>query len=113
LFSSHQLELVEQLCESVAIIDRGRLVACGEVDELGAHGQRMLRIDVQRAPPTWGLDLDDVEIVKRSGAQTIFKLGPASDPQRILDRARSAGTVTHFAELRPTLAERFREVVRA
>jgi ABC-2 type transport system ATP-binding protein len=34
LFSSHQLELVEHLCESVAIIDHGRLVACGEVDEL-------------------------------------------------------------------------------
>ena len=29
LFSSHQLELVEGLCESVAIIDQGRLVACG------------------------------------------------------------------------------------
>jgi ABC-2 type transport system ATP-binding protein len=37
LFSSHQLELVEHICESVAIIDRGRLVACGEVGELGAH----------------------------------------------------------------------------
>jgi ABC-2 type transport system ATP-binding protein len=34
LFSSHQLELVEGLCESVAIIDRGRLVVTGSVDEL-------------------------------------------------------------------------------
>ena len=33
LFSSHQLELVEQLCDSVAIIDQGRLVACGQIDE--------------------------------------------------------------------------------
>ena len=32
LFSSHQLELVEQLCEAVAIIDHGRLIACGEVE---------------------------------------------------------------------------------
>ena len=36
LFSSHQLELVEHVCESVAIIDHGRLVACGPVDELRA-----------------------------------------------------------------------------
>ena len=36
LFSSHQLELVEHVCESVAIIDHGRLVACGSVDELRA-----------------------------------------------------------------------------
>ena len=38
LFSSHQLELVEHICESVAIIDHGRLVACGPVDELRASG---------------------------------------------------------------------------
>ena len=43
LFSSHQLELVEQLCEAVAIIDHGRLIACGEVDELRSRGPRMIR----------------------------------------------------------------------
>ena len=42
LFSSHQLELVEHVCESVAIIDRGRLVACGPVDRLRAGGTRTL-----------------------------------------------------------------------
>ena len=34
LFSSHQLELVEHVCDAVAIVDHGRLVACGRIDEL-------------------------------------------------------------------------------
>ena len=45
LFSSHQLELVEHVCESVAIIDHGRLVACGAVDGLRAGGSRMIRAE--------------------------------------------------------------------
>ena len=39
------------------------------------------------------------------------RLGPAADPQRILDAARRSGAVSHFAELQPTLAELFRELV--
>jgi ABC-2 type transport system ATP-binding protein len=113
LFSSHQLELVDQLCESVAIIDHGRLVACGPVDELRAAGPRLLRIDVRSATPGWVDALTDVELIERADGRTVFRLSPAADPQRILDAARQSGSVTHFAELQPTLAELFREVVSA
>ena len=113
LFSSHQLELVDQLCESVAIIDHGRLVACGEVGELRAAGPRLLRVDVQRAAPGWVDALTEVELIERADGRTVFRLSPAADPQRILDAARQSGSVTHFAELQPTLAELFREVVSA
>ena len=46
LFSSHQLDLVEDLCESVAIIDHGRLVVSGTVDELATRGARRLAVRV-------------------------------------------------------------------
>jgi ABC-2 type transport system ATP-binding protein len=111
LFSSHQLELVEQLCEAVAIVDHGRLVACGEVEALRSHGPRLIRIDVPDAAPEWIEALSDVEVVERTGSRTVLKLGSAADPQQILDTARSSGSVTHFAELQPTLAELFREAV--
>lgn len=111
VFSSHQLELVEDLCESVAIIDRGRLVACGAVDELRAGGPRLLRVDLRDARPGWAAQLPDVEVAERTNGRTIFRLGPGADTQRILDAARGAGSVTYFAELQPTLAELFREVV--
>jgi ABC-2 type transport system ATP-binding protein len=49
LFSSHQLELVERLCDAVAIIDRGRLLACGAVEELRGDEQRGTLAEVFRA----------------------------------------------------------------
>jgi ABC-2 type transport system ATP-binding protein len=113
LFSSHQLELVEHLCESVAIIDHGRLVASGDVDELRAAGPRLVRVDVRDAAPDWVDSLADVELVERVDGRTVLKLSPAADPQRILDTARRSGSVTHFAEVRPTLSELFRELVSA
>jgi ABC-2 type transport system ATP-binding protein len=113
LFSSHQLELVEHVCESVAIIDRGRLMTCGAVDELRAAGPRLVRVDVRGAAPDWAGSVAGAELIERVGARTVFELGPGSDPQRILDEARRSGTVTHFAELQPTLSELFRELVAA
>jgi ABC-2 type transport system ATP-binding protein len=111
LFSSHQLELVEQLCEAVAIIDHGRLVACGPVEELRTRGPRRLRVDVRDAPPDWADSLTDVESVERSDGHIVLTLSASADTQRILDAARRSGSVSYFSELRPTLAELFREVV--
>jgi ABC-2 type transport system ATP-binding protein len=111
LFSSHQLELVEHVCEAVAIVDRGRLVACGDVDELRTAGPRLIRVDIRDAPPDWTRALSDVELAERAGDRTVLRLGPRAEPQRILDVARAAGVVTHFAELRPALADVFRELV--
>ncbi|HET8978086.1 MAG TPA: ATP-binding cassette domain-containing protein [Solirubrobacteraceae bacterium] len=111
LFSSHQLELVEQLCESVAIIDQGRLVANGKVDQLRSGGPRLLRVELRGAAPTWVDSLADVELVEHVDGRVVLRLSPAADPQHILDVARRSGSVTYFSELRPSLAELFREVV--
>ena len=113
LFSSHQLELVEHLCESVAIIDHGRLVACGQVDELRAGGPRLIRVDVRGAPPGGPTRSPTSSSWSARRPQRCSGSIRAADPQRILDAARRAGSVTHFAELQPTLAELFREVVSA
>jgi ABC-2 type transport system ATP-binding protein len=111
LFSSHQLELVERMCASVVIIDRGRLVAAGRVDELRAAGPRHVRVDLRGGAPTWTDALAGAGVVERSDGRVVLELDPAADPQRILDAARAAGTVTHFAEVRPSLATLFRELV--
>jgi ABC-2 type transport system ATP-binding protein len=113
LFSSHQLELVEQLCESVAIIDHGRLVADGSVDALRAAGQCLIGVEVRGASPDWTGALADIELVERTNGRVVFRLQASADAGRILDAARRAGSVTYFAEVRPSLAELFREVVPA
>ena len=113
VFSSHQLELVERLCESVAIILDGRLVAEGPVEELRSTGdRRLLRVDVRSAEPGWADGLEGVETVENNGkAGALLALTGDADEQRVLDAARAAGPVTHFGFERRTLAEIFREVL--
>jgi ABC-2 type transport system ATP-binding protein len=113
VFSSHQLELVEQICEAVAIIDGGRLVACGAVDDLRAAGPRRVRVEVHDAAYDWTAGLEDVTRTAADGEAVVLELGPTADSQRVLDAARHAGRVTAFGESRPTLAELFRELVGA
>ena len=112
VFSSHQLELVERLCEAVAIIKDGRLVASGNVEELrdrGAGGRRV-RVEVQGAGDDWVPP--GAEVVDRGPRGLLVALdGPAADA--VLDAARRAGTVTYFALERPTLSDLFREAVAA
>lgn len=113
VFSSHQLELVERLCEAVAIILDGRLVAEGPVEELRSAGdRRLLRINVRSDDADWAGGLEGVETVEHDGkAGTLLALAEYTDEQLILDAARGAGRVTHFGFERRALAEIFREVL--
>jgi ABC-2 type transport system ATP-binding protein len=112
IFSSHQLELVERICDRVAIVDRGRLVASGRVDELRAERSRpRLRVDVEGAVNGWVERLPGVRVVARDPDGLLLELGDGADDQQVLDAARRAGRVRRFAPARPTLSELFREVI--
>jgi ABC-2 type transport system ATP-binding protein len=114
VFSSHQLDLVERLCEAVAIIRDGRLVASGQVEELRDRGARDRRVRVAvegDGDGSWLASVPGAEIVARERAGLIVRLDDGADPDRVLDAARAAGTVVHFSLHRPTLTELFREVV--
>jgi ABC-2 type transport system ATP-binding protein len=113
LFSSHQLDLVEHLCESVAIIHRGRLVAHGKVADLGQSGT--LRVSVQVAGDEtgrWARDLGDIAQVEKITAGTVvLVLRDRADAGAVLDRARAAGPVEQFGFVRRKLSEVFRDAV--
>jgi ABC-2 type transport system ATP-binding protein len=116
IFSSHQLSLVEELCEVVAIIAGGRLVAHGRVDELRRTGhRRRLRVVVDGAENGWAGRVPGVLDVRPDGdgppGAVLVDLAASTDEQAVLDAARAAGAVTHFAEVQPTLAELFRAAV--
>jgi ABC-2 type transport system ATP-binding protein len=111
VFSSHQLELVERLCDAVAIIDAGRLVASGLVAELRERGRRpTLRVEVD-TEADWMAGLRDVTVLGRDRDGVLLELRDGDDGQDVLDAARAAGTVRHFGAVRPTLTELYREVV--
>jgi ABC-2 type transport system ATP-binding protein len=115
VFSSHQLELVERLCDAVVLIDHGTIVAQGPIEELRAsRARRLMRIEVSGALDRWWEVVPDVSLVDHlPGDGGVFELGDGVDDQRLLDVARSAGQVRAFAPVHATLAELFREVVRA
>jgi ABC-2 type transport system ATP-binding protein len=115
LFSSHQLELVERLCDAVAIVNDGRLVARGGVQELreqGARDRRRVRVELAEPPPVgWLAGIGAAWSVQPLPRGALIELGDGASPDAVLDAARAAGSVTHFALERPTLAELFREAV--
>ena len=85
------------------------------VDELRALGRRSehVRADVGDATSDWTDSLSGVTRIAQDDGRVVLALDATTDPQRILDAARAAGTVTHFSEVRPSLAELFRELVSA
>ena len=114
LFSSHQLDLVEHLCEEVAIVDHGRLVAQGAVEELarGVRPRLAVRVAGDREGH-WAAGLGDGACVESIDAGTVgVVLADARDADAVLDLARAAGSVQHFGYERRRLSEVFRESVR-
>jgi ABC-2 type transport system ATP-binding protein len=112
VFSSHQLDLVERLCDSVGIINAGRMVVTGTVDDLRAQeGRRQLLVSVRNAPDGWASALPGVTVVSERRGEVVLELADGADDQDVLAAASRAGRVEHFSWRQPTLTELFREAV--
>jgi ABC-2 type transport system ATP-binding protein len=112
LFSSHQLDLVEDLCEQVTIIDHGSLVVSGTVDDLATSGARRLVVRVEGDRTTdWANGLRGVSISEVSAGAVRFVLDDEVDSDVVLEAAMAAGRVTQFSFERRRLSEVFREAV--
>jgi ABC-2 type transport system ATP-binding protein len=115
LFSSHQLDLVQDLCEAVAIIHKGRLVAQGDLVDLRRGDEPRLAVRVAGDPEgVWAAGLPSVARVTEVTSGTVtLALAAGADAQLVLDAARAAGPVEHFAFEQRRLSEVFRETVGA
>jgi ABC-2 type transport system ATP-binding protein len=113
LFSSHQLDQVEDLCESVVIIDKGHLVTAGRVDELSTSGPRRLvvRVEGDRSA-SWAEGVAGVTVSEVTGGEVRLVLDASVDSDTVLELARRAGRVTEFVFERRRLSELFREAVK-
>jgi ABC-2 type transport system ATP-binding protein len=108
LFSSHQLDLVQDLCEVIAMIDQGRTVLEGSVATLRASsGERQLRLHVTAPNREWLEGFPGVTVVSDQADDLRLAVGPGVDPLAVLDAARAAGGVSDFGLELPTLSQLF------
>jgi ABC-2 type transport system ATP-binding protein len=113
VFSSHQLDLVEDVCEDVVIIHRGRIVAAGSIDELrAASTRRHLEIEVVGDANRWLEGRSDLTVLSSRDDLARLVVPADIDLAGILAAATAAGEVRRFAFLPPTLSELFLELVR-
>ncbi|NBH10061.1 ATP-binding cassette domain-containing protein [Amycolatopsis sp. SID8362] len=111
VFSSHQLDLVERLCDRVGIVRSGQMVEIGTVGELRAGGAARLRVDVPGAGDGWADGVPGVRVLGRKGTVTELELGDGADDQDVLKAALATGPVREFAREQPSLTDLFRSVV--
>ena len=111
VFSSHQLDIVEDLCEQVTVIDRGAVVLSGPVTDLRAESpHRYLEVDVVGGDDSW-VDAFPGVVVDRGTSRLRVRLDAGADLPAMLDAAQRAGTVRTFSFEPPNLSEVFREAV--
>ena len=110
LFSSHQLDLVQHLCEDIVMLHHGRIALQGSVAQLRAgEGTRQLRISISGASPDWFHGITGVVGSDRNGEEFRLELLPGVEPLDVLDHARAAGQVVDFGLELPTLSQLFLE----
>ncbi len=110
LFSSHQLDVVEDLCDEVVIIADGQLVASGLITDLrSASATRWLRVRWTQPVERW-TPLEGV-IESFDGRTAVVRLDRDADVAASIADALSAGPVSEVALEPPRLDEIFAELV--
>jgi ABC-2 type transport system ATP-binding protein len=114
VFSTHQMETVEELAESIAIVDEGRIVVSGPVREVrAATGRVFVRLAVEGDTELAWLDgLDGVAVTRPGQDYTEIEVGRDRDPETVLRAALDRGLrVTRFEIADPTIEQIFVERV--
>ncbi|HEU5309380.1 MAG TPA: ATP-binding cassette domain-containing protein [Acidimicrobiia bacterium] len=108
LFSSHQLDLVEDLCETITLLHHGRIVLHGDLRALKAESpNRWLRVDTA-VDPSW-IDPSVCTIASVDASGTRLRLSPHADPGAVLDAVRRHAPLDDFGVETPSLSELFLE----
>ena len=111
VLSSHQLDIVERICDRVGIINHGHMVATGSVDELTARGPLRFWVDVPGAGTGWYDSVPGTTLVEQDGSRWLLQLDDEAGEQAVLRTALAIGPVHEFRRDRPALTQLFRDVM--
>jgi ABC-2 type transport system ATP-binding protein len=116
VFSTHQLSQAEELCDSVAIIDHGRLVTAGPIREVKRSvGHQVVRVATDGdGDGRWLAELPHVTVTRTGRDFTELRVAAGTDPQAVLQAAIERGSpVLRFEVADPSLEDVFVERVGA
>jgi len=119
IFSTHQMEQVEELCEAIAIMDKGRVVEAGNLRDVKRRmGRRVVRLAVDGADgdgadgAAWVDEIPGVHVTRRGEDYLEMHVADGTDPESVLAAAIARGDrVTRFEIADPSLEEIFIEKV--
>ena len=110
LFSSHQLDLVDRLCDSLVVLAGGTVMAAGKSADLRSRGPRQFAITT--APDAgWLRGMPGVQVVDVDGARAVLEFDDDLAQDRVLREAVARG-LSEFTPLVPSLSDIYREVTR-
>ena len=113
LFSSHQLDLVQDLCQDVVIIEHGRIVLAGELAELRAKvPHRFVDIRYRGPAPDWSR-LAPATVIEAGDGAARLRVGGDTDVAAVLAAVLDRAGLVSFSYQPPTLSELFRQAVAA
>ncbi len=113
VLSSHLLDEVEKTCDYIAIVDQGRVVVQGAIEDLRADGKPTVLIEAAELERARSLLATDpgIEAVTEDGDGVVATLRPAVEPADVNRRLVEAGVaVRHFQPLEASLEQRFLEI---
>ncbi len=113
VFSSHQLDLVEDICEEVAIVNAGAVVVEGNVRQLkDAAPIRHLEVELEGDPAGLFEGLSGVRQISSDDHTHTAIIDADTDVRGFLARAEELGRLRHFTYTTPSLSDLFREAVK-
>jgi len=110
LFSTHRMDQVEKLCESICLIDNGRAVLAGKVRDIKSRYERNRVIIEFQGDPAF-LKSNEIAEVKNFSGHAEINLKPHGDAQKLLREAAGMATIYRFELLEPSLEEIFIQTV--
>jgi ABC-2 type transport system ATP-binding protein len=114
VFSTHQMEMVEEVCDALAIIDRGRVMIAGTMREVKrSTGRQVVRLAVAGDPDLpWLATLDGVTVTRSGRDYTELEMADGFDPEAVLQAALARGErITRFEIAEPSIERIFVEQV--
>lgn len=108
LFSSHQLDLVDRLCDRLVILNEGRVVGFGTREELESTGTVRYRLGLG-SDAGWVRDVPGIHVIDVDGPTALLEILHPGAEQPLLQAATARGDLREFSPIRPSLSEIYRE----